>query len=101
MDINGSLKSINPDKKSRGTGDSSTSSNESNEKQQSTEQKEELNVDNDKHRGGDKNRKLHTYNLSSKTTYEFDVIKCEDYIEDKGCWIRNMPQEIKDAIMHD
>jgi hypothetical protein len=33
LDINGSLKSINPDKKSRGTGDSSTSSNESNEKQ--------------------------------------------------------------------
>jgi hypothetical protein len=34
---------------------------------------------------------------SSSTTIEYDVVKCEDYKEDKGCWIRNMPQEIKDS----
>jgi hypothetical protein len=38
------------------------------------------------------------YDLSPViTTYEYDVVKCEDYKEDKGCWIRNMPKEIKDA----
>ena len=64
------------------------------------------------------------YDLSSATTIEYDVVACEDFIEDKGCWyvlfckvklpfcpkrplelnsliasspsrIRNMPEEIK------
>ena len=38
-----------------------------------------------------------TYDFAPVTTYEYDVVKCEDYVEDKGCWVRNMPQEIKEA----
>lgn len=37
------------------------------------------------------------YDLSPVTTTEYDVVKCADFDEDKGCWIRNMPQEIKEA----
>ncbi|CAJ1945875.1 unnamed protein product [Cylindrotheca closterium] len=50
--------------------------------------------------GDDKNAPLHgsaKYDLSPVTTYEYDVVKCEDYVEDMGCWVRNMPQEIKEA----
>ena len=35
------------------------------------------------------------YDLSVKTTYEYDVVACEDFVEDNGCWVRNMPEEIK------
>jgi len=35
------------------------------------------------------------YDLSPVTTYEYDVVKCADYVNDAGCWIRNMPEEIK------
>eukprot|EP00521_Asterionellopsis_glacialis_P018724 CAMPEP_0195329332 /NCGR_PEP_ID=MMETSP0708-20121125/11361_1 /TAXON_ID=33640 /ORGANISM="Asterionellopsis glacialis, Strain CCMP134" /LENGTH=159 /DNA_ID=CAMNT_0040397363 /DNA_START=100 /DNA_END=579 /DNA_ORIENTATION=+ len=38
-----------------------------------------------------------TYDLSGVTTYEYDVVECEDYVEDMGAWVRNMPQEIRDA----
>jgi hypothetical protein len=38
-----------------------------------------------------------TYNFSSVTTYEYDVVKCADFTEDKGAWVRNMPQAIRDA----
>jgi hypothetical protein len=37
------------------------------------------------------------YDLTPVTTYEYDVVKCQDYVEDLGNWIRNMPQEIRDA----
>lgn len=37
------------------------------------------------------------YDLSPKTVYEYDVVKCEDYVHDPGCWVRNMPEEIKEA----
>ena len=38
------------------------------------------------------------YDLSSSTTtMEYDVVACESFVEDKGCWIRNMPDEIKAA----
>ncbi|CAB9524041.1 Hypothetical chloroplast protein Ycf34 [Seminavis robusta] len=37
------------------------------------------------------------YDLSPTTTTEYDVVKCADYQHDQDCWIRNMPQEIKDA----
>jgi hypothetical protein len=37
------------------------------------------------------------YGLPSVTTYEYDVVKCADFIQDTGSWVRNMPQEIKDA----
>jgi hypothetical protein len=44
--------------------------------------------------------KLHgetVYNLAPVTTTEYDVVACADFVEDKGCWIRNMPQEIRDS----
>jgi Hypothetical chloroplast protein Ycf34 len=37
------------------------------------------------------------YDLSSVTTYEYDVVACADFVKDKGCWIRNMPEEIRVA----
>eukprot|EP00980_Cylindrotheca_fusiformis_P009025 scaffold1934_cov79-Cylindrotheca_fusiformis.AAC.14 len=37
------------------------------------------------------------YDFAPATIYEYDVVKCADYVEDIGCWVRNMPQEIKDA----
>jgi hypothetical protein len=37
------------------------------------------------------------YDLTPVTTYEYDVVKCQDYTEDLGNWVRNMPQEIRDA----
>ncbi len=37
------------------------------------------------------------YDLSVKTTFEYDVVACEDFVEDIGCWIRNIPEEIKVA----
>ena len=40
------------------------------------------------------------YDLSPTTTYEYDVVKCADYDHDQDCWIRNMPQAIKDANPH-
>ena len=40
------------------------------------------------------------YDLSSVTTYEYDVVKCADYDHDPGCWVRNMPEEIKAANPH-
>ena len=35
------------------------------------------------------------YDLSGATSYEYDVIECEDYDEDMGTWVRNMPEEIR------
>ena len=35
------------------------------------------------------------YDLAPVTTYEYDVVKCEDYVEDMGAWVRNMPEEIR------
>ena len=46
------------------------------------------------------NNNLHgntIYDVTPITTYEYDVVKCIDYIEDIGCWIRNMPEEIRIA----
>jgi hypothetical protein len=37
------------------------------------------------------------YNLQPKVTMEYDVVKCEDYVQDMGCWVRNMPEEIRKA----
>ena len=37
------------------------------------------------------------YDLTPSTTVEYDVVACEDFVEDKGCWVRNMPEEIKQA----
>jgi hypothetical protein len=35
------------------------------------------------------------YDFAPVTTYEYDVVKCEDYVEDMGAWVRNMPEEIR------
>jgi len=32
---------------------------------------------------------------NTTTTIEYDVVACEDFVLDKGCWVRNMPDEIK------
>jgi hypothetical protein len=40
------------------------------------------------------------YDVSPQITYEYDVVACEDFVLDKGCWVRNMPEEIKKANPH-
>jgi hypothetical protein len=37
------------------------------------------------------------YDMAPVTTYEYDVVACADFLEEKGCWVRNMPQEIFEA----
>jgi len=37
------------------------------------------------------------YVATPVTTYEYDVVECADYVEDRGSWVRNMPEEIKIA----
>jgi hypothetical protein len=37
------------------------------------------------------------YDLSPQTTVEYDVVACADFIEDKDCWVRNMPDVIRQA----
>jgi hypothetical protein len=37
------------------------------------------------------------YDVQPVTTYEYDVVSCQDYREDIGCWIRHMPEEIRKA----
>jgi hypothetical protein len=37
------------------------------------------------------------YTVTPITTYEYDVVACLDYVEDRNCWVRNMPDEIKRA----
>jgi len=40
-----------------------------------------------------------TYNLSNigEVSYEYDVVKCEDFMQEIDCWVKNMPQEIREA----
>ena len=37
------------------------------------------------------------YDFTPVTTMEYDVVACESFVEDKGAWVRNMPEEIKRA----
>ena len=37
------------------------------------------------------------YDLSPVTTYEYDVVACASFVEEKGAWVKNMPEEIKKA----
>lgn len=37
------------------------------------------------------------YDWAPITTSEYDVVACADFEEDIGCWIRNMPEEIRIA----
>jgi hypothetical protein len=38
-----------------------------------------------------------TYNLAPEVFTEYDVVACEDFVQDTGCWVRNMPEEIRRA----
>lgn len=38
---------------------------------------------------------IEAINTNTTTTIEYDVVKCADFVLDKGCWIRNMPEEMK------
>lgn len=63
----------------------------------SEQNNENKNNDNDEPSG---NNNLHgktVYDLSARTTVEYDVVACADFVEDKGCWVRNMPEEIRAA----
>ena len=49
---------------------------------------------------GDSDDELHgqtVYDLSPVTTYEYDVVACASFVEEKGAWVKNMPEEIKKA----
>jgi hypothetical protein len=35
------------------------------------------------------------YDLTPVTTYEYNVVKCEDFVSDPGHWVQNMPEEIR------
>ena len=37
------------------------------------------------------------YDLSPVTTTEYDVVACQDFVLDQGCWVRHMPEEIRKA----
>jgi Hypothetical chloroplast protein Ycf34 len=44
------------------------------------------------------NTQLHgetVYDLAPVTTYEYDVVKCADFVLDQGCWVRHMPEAIR------
>ena len=38
-----------------------------------------------------------SYDISGTTNYEYDVVECEDFVEEKDAWVRNMPEEIRIA----
>ena len=38
---------------------------------------------------------IETVKTNTTTTIEYDIVKCADFLLDKGCWVRNMPDEIK------
>eukprot|EP00525_Craspedostauros_australis_P004664 CAMPEP_0198123780 /NCGR_PEP_ID=MMETSP1442-20131203/38345_1 /TAXON_ID= /ORGANISM="Craspedostauros australis, Strain CCMP3328" /LENGTH=153 /DNA_ID=CAMNT_0043783047 /DNA_START=220 /DNA_END=681 /DNA_ORIENTATION=+ len=35
------------------------------------------------------------YDLGSHTTMEYDVVGCQDFVQDQDAWVRNMPEEIR------
>lgn len=40
------------------------------------------------------------YDFSTRTTYEYDVVKCESYIHEQDCWVKNMPESIRMVNPH-
>jgi hypothetical protein len=40
------------------------------------------------------------YDLTGSTTYEYDVVECADFVEEKDAWVKNMPEEIRLANPH-
>lgn len=37
------------------------------------------------------------YDMRPEMTLEYDVVACEDFLEDMGAWVKNMPEEIRRA----
>lgn len=37
------------------------------------------------------------YDMRPEMTLEYDVVSCEDFLEDMGAWVKNMPEEIRRA----
>jgi hypothetical protein len=35
------------------------------------------------------------YDVSGAVEYEFDVVACEDFVEERDKWVKNMPEEIR------
>jgi hypothetical protein len=35
------------------------------------------------------------YDMRPELSLEYDVVSCEDFVEDIGIWVRNMPEEIR------
>lgn len=68
------------------------------EHEDQTRQAEEASMD--ANNGGEGDEPLFgdkQYDLSGTTSYEYDVVECEDFTEDKDAWVRNMPEEIRIA----
>lgn len=63
------------------------------EKKNEGKESGEADVDDDGERLVGENK----YDLTPVTTYEYDVVKCEDFVLEQDCWIKNMPEEIKKA----
>lgn len=51
--------------------------------------------DKETEKAGDGNSGETKYDLMPETTYEYDVVACKDFVLDKGCWVRNMPEAIR------
>jgi hypothetical protein len=50
--------------------------------------------------GGNELHGTTVYDFTPSTTYEYDVVQCADYVEEKGAWVKNMPLEIRNANPH-
>ncbi|KAL7515630.1 hypothetical protein ACHAXN_013285 [Cyclotella atomus] len=35
------------------------------------------------------------YDVSGAVAYEFDVVACEDFVEERDIWVKNIPEEIR------
>ena len=68
------------------------------EHEDETRRAEESFVESNDGREADENEALFgstQYDLSGTTTYEYDVIECEDFVEERNMWVKNMPDEIR------
>ena len=59
------------------------------------EAKADIDTEGDGDGGGTKLIGEQSYDLTPVTTYEYDVVACEDFVKEQGCWVKNMPAEIK------
>jgi Hypothetical chloroplast protein Ycf34 len=52
----------------------------------------------DMNNGGDGGNPLESFSpmiTAPAVTYEYDVVACQDFVEDHNCWVRNMPEAIR------